>query len=152
MPLIRWQYCFWKSFVTCWGRSHNLNQYWLILKWSPRNELKWNTNRNTFVFINGNAFENIVFVMTAILSRGRRVKQRLNNCSMGSPNHFLLWPPCTNWQQKYQKYVLFLYENRIRRVPQPVSLWLHWRHKSVMASRIAGTSIVFPTLFSDKDG
>ena len=82
--------------VACWAPGHYLDQYWFIIKWSPRNVLKWNTNRNTKRSIHENAFANVVRELTTILSKGWWVKQRTNNCKMGSPNHFLLWPHFTN--------------------------------------------------------
>ena len=38
------------------------------------NKPQWNSNRNTKFFIHENAFENVVYEMVAILSRGRWVK------------------------------------------------------------------------------
>ena len=49
--------------------SHYLNQCWLIVNWTLRNKLQWNSSRNTKFFIHENAFENVVCEMVAILSR-----------------------------------------------------------------------------------
>ena len=49
--------------------SHYLNQCWIIDNWTPRNELRWNLNRNSYVFIQENPFENVVWKMASILSR-----------------------------------------------------------------------------------
>ena len=54
--------------------SHYLNQCWIIVNWILRNKLQWYLNQNTKVFIPKNAFENTVWEMVAILSRGRWVK------------------------------------------------------------------------------
>ena len=51
--------------------SHYLNQWWVIVNWTPVNKLQWNSNQNTKFFINENRFENVVCEMVAILSRGR---------------------------------------------------------------------------------
>ena len=49
--------------------SHYLNQCWNIVNWTSRNKLKWNVNRNSYIFIPDNPFENVVWKMAAILSR-----------------------------------------------------------------------------------
>ena len=48
---------------------HYLNQWWNIVNLTIRNEVQWNINRNSDIFIQGNAFENIVCEMSAMLSR-----------------------------------------------------------------------------------
>ena len=42
------------------------------------NKLQWNLNRNSFIFIQENAFENVVWKMTAILSRPQCVNTGLH--------------------------------------------------------------------------
>ena len=54
--------------------SHYLNQCWNSVKSTLRNKLQWNFNRNSYVFIKENAFENVVWKMAAILSRPQCVK------------------------------------------------------------------------------
>ena len=50
--------------------SHYLNQCWCgIVNWTPRNKLQWNRNRNSYIFIQENAFQIVVWKMAAILSR-----------------------------------------------------------------------------------
>ena len=49
--------------------SHYLNQCWDIVNWTLRNELQWNFNQNSYIFIQENAFENVVWKTVAILSR-----------------------------------------------------------------------------------
>ena len=46
-----------------------------ILNWTLRNKLQWNLNRNSSIFIQENAFENVVWKMAAILSRPQCVKR-----------------------------------------------------------------------------
>ena len=53
--------------------SHYLNQCWDIFNCTLRNELLWNFNQNTKLFVHENAFENIVYEMVVILPRGRWV-------------------------------------------------------------------------------
>ena len=48
--------------------SHYLNQCWNIVDWTLGNKLQWNLNRNSYIFIQENAFENVVWKMAAILS------------------------------------------------------------------------------------
>ena len=57
-----------------WAPSHYLNQCWNIVNSNLRNKLQWNNKQNSFIFIQENAFENVVCEMTAILSRPLCVK------------------------------------------------------------------------------
>ena len=45
----------------------------ILLVWTLRTKLMWNSNRNSYIFIQENAFENIVCEMSAILSRPQYV-------------------------------------------------------------------------------
>ena len=54
--------------------SHYLNQCWNIANWTLRNKLQWNLNRNSYIFIQENAFENVFWKMAAILSWPQCVK------------------------------------------------------------------------------
>ena len=56
-----------RQWLVAWSApSHYLNQCWHILNWNLRNKLQWNLNRNPFIFIQENAFENVVWKMAAI--------------------------------------------------------------------------------------
>ena len=48
--------------MTChWtAPSHYLNQWWSIVNWTFRNKPQWNFNRNSNIFIQENALENVV--------------------------------------------------------------------------------------------
>ena len=46
--------------------SHYLNQCWNIVNWTLRNKLQWNLKRNSYIFIQENAFENGVCEMASI--------------------------------------------------------------------------------------
>ena len=48
--------------------SHYLNQCWFISKWNLRNKLQWNSNKDSNIFIQENAFEFVVWKMAAIFS------------------------------------------------------------------------------------
>ena len=45
-----------------------MNQCWNIVNWSLRNKRQWNFNWNLYIFIEENAFENVVWKKAAILS------------------------------------------------------------------------------------
>ena len=51
--------------------SHYLNQCWVIVKWTPRNKLQCNFDKNKKRFSYKNVYENIVCELAAILFRGR---------------------------------------------------------------------------------
>ena len=61
----------------CAAPRHYLNQHWLIVNWTVRNKYRCNLNQNKNIFIQENAFENIVCEMTAILSRPQYVNLNL---------------------------------------------------------------------------
>ena len=72
------QQCFRQLLVAYSAPSHYLKQCWVIVNWNLsmlRNNLQWNFNQNTVLFIHENASENIVCKMVAILSRGRWVNR-----------------------------------------------------------------------------
>ena len=58
-----------------------------IVNWPLRNKLQWNFNRNLNIFIQENAFENVVCEMASILSRLQCVKL----ARMNSERNFELW-------------------------------------------------------------
>ena len=53
--------------------SYYLNQCWNIVNWTLRNKLQWNINQNSYIFIQGNASEN-VGKLADILSQSQCVK------------------------------------------------------------------------------
>ena len=53
--------------------SHYLNQSWDGAIWTFRNRTQWNFSRNSYIFIQENAFENVVWKMAANLSRSECV-------------------------------------------------------------------------------
>ena len=61
-------HCFSYWLVTWSAVSRYLNQYWIIVNWSFRNKFQWHFNRNSYIFLHENAFENVVWKMAAILS------------------------------------------------------------------------------------
>ena len=65
--------------LPCRHPSHYLNQSWNIIDWSLRNILQWNLNQNSYIFIQENAFENVVCKMASILSRPQWVKMSYHN-------------------------------------------------------------------------
>ena len=67
------------------GANNYLNQRWVNVNWILRKELQWNSNQNPKFFIHENASKNVICEMTAILSRGRWIKE------VGKQPHS---PPC----------------------------------------------------------
>ena len=55
------------------GAKLYLNQCWNIVNWTLGNKLQWNRNRNGYIFIQENAFENAVCEMVYILFRPQRM-------------------------------------------------------------------------------
>ena len=66
--------------VTWSTSSHYLNQCWNIVNSDIRNRLQWNLKRNSYIFIQENAFENVVCEMVTMLSRPQCVKMGPNPC------------------------------------------------------------------------
>ena len=56
--------------LTHWGRATHI----YVSNPTIRNKLKWNINRNSYIFIHENTFQMVVWEMAAILSRPRCVK------------------------------------------------------------------------------
>ena len=56
---------------------------WNIVNWTLRNKLQWNLNRNSYIFIQENTFEHVIWKMAAILSGTQCVK-----LSFGRLSHF----------------------------------------------------------------
>ena len=49
-----------RQWLVAWpAPSHYLNQRWNIVNWTLRNKLQWNLNRNLYIFIQENTFENV---------------------------------------------------------------------------------------------
>ena len=90
MPLCS---CDARPVLTHWGRmthicvwpalSHYLNQCWIIVNWNLKNKLQWNIKQNLCIFIQENAFENVVCKMAATL----------------------LWPQCVNSVEVSKSYL-----------------------------------------------
>ena len=59
-----------------------LNQCWNIVEWTLRSKCQWNHNLNSYIFIQENAFENVVWKMAAILSQPQCVNTHLHSCSV----------------------------------------------------------------------
>ena len=57
------------SNVACSATSHYLNQWLNILNCTLGNKVQWNFDRNLYIFVHENEFQNVVWKMVAILSR-----------------------------------------------------------------------------------
>ena len=77
--------------MTC---RHYLNQCWLIVKWTPGNKIQWNSNRNSIIFIEENAFQGrwvkSLWPGDAIWRQGSRstLVQAMAWC-LTAPSHYL---------------------------------------------------------------
>ena len=60
--------------------SHHLKQCWVIVNCTITNKLQRNFNQNTKLFIQKNAYENIVCEIAVIVSRGRSVTYIIPTC------------------------------------------------------------------------
>ena len=58
------------------AKTQSLNQCCMIINWTLGNKLQSNSIRNSNFFIQENAFDNGVWIMSAILSRPQCVKER----------------------------------------------------------------------------
>ena len=79
------------SKLTTTAPSHCLNQSRNLVNWTFRNKLQWNLNRNPYIFIPENAFENVVCKTATILSRPQCVKTFTSCCSISQA---LVTPSC----------------------------------------------------------
>ena len=87
--------------------SHYLNQCWNIVNLTLGNKFQWNLNRNWYIFIQENAFENVVWKMTP-MSRPQGVKNR--NPSIYLKKIVLIW----NRVMEVRGY--FMYQNILSHV------------------------------------
>ena len=67
--------------------SHCLIQYWFSVNWALRNKLQWYSYRHSIIFIDENAFENIVCDFPTKLSRGRWGKIHIPQCLINIVNY-----------------------------------------------------------------
>ena len=59
-----------RQWLVAWTTpSHYVNQCWNIVNWTFRNKLQWNFHRNSYIFIQESALENVVCETAPILSR-----------------------------------------------------------------------------------
>ena len=64
-----------RLWLVAWSASsHYLNQCWNVVNWTLRNNLQWNFNRNSNIFFQENAFQNVIWKIAAIMSRPQCVK------------------------------------------------------------------------------
>ena len=80
----------------CLAPSHYLNQWWNIVNCTLGNKVQWNFNRNLNIFIQENAYENVICRIVVILSRPQWVKNSTsllpgsgNNVTCSAAGHYL---------------------------------------------------------------
>ena len=72
--------------------SHYLNQCWLVVNWTPGNKFRWNSNRNSIIFIQKMHLKLSSAKMVAILSRGRGLVPHIYFWSPGHISHqAIIW-------------------------------------------------------------
>ena len=81
--------------IMAWSApNHNLNQCWNTINSKLKNKLQWNFNRNAYVIIHGNAFESVVCVLAAILSRPQCLSLHIIGSGNCVPSN---WWHATTW-------------------------------------------------------
>ena len=89
--------------------SHYPNQCWFIVNGTVRNKFQWKLNRNSNIFVNENALENVICEKVGILSKRRwdtgtgtvPGQQPWRICVNGLHETInSLWPSDVIWQQK----------------------------------------------------
>ena len=69
-----------RKWLVAWtAPSHYLNHCWNIVNWALRNKFQWNFNRNSNIFIQENALENVVCEMASILFRPQCVNSSITS-------------------------------------------------------------------------
>ena len=98
--------------------SHYLNQSWNIVNWNLRNKLEWNFQQNSYIFIQENAFENIVCEMVATLSEPQR-----GHISFPYELMSELWNVCCEYfgGKKLPNYVRVFQRKKKKKIS--ISLW-----------------------------
>ena len=72
----------------CLAGAKPLSECWNIVNWTLGNKLQWNFNQNLNIFIQENAFENVIWKMAAIWSRPQCVNELQQNGShLFRPQH-----------------------------------------------------------------
>ena len=114
------------STFVCWistvsAPSHYVNQYWNIVDWTPRNKLQWNFDKNLYIFIQENAFENVVckncghlvlasYVNSCLYAKSSPFGQLYGpRCPLSSKRPInlisLSLSPFGQWLQNYKQYI-----------------------------------------------
>ena len=76
----------------------NLNQFWHIVKWTPKNKLQRNSKLNWNIFIEKNAFQNVCRTMV-ILSRPQCVHGQANPWTNVDLSRASIHEAMTSYQQ-----------------------------------------------------
>ena len=96
-----------RQWLVAWpAPSHYLNQCWNILNWIHRNKFHWKLNRNLYIFIQENAFENVVWKMSAILSRPQCVNSVHAKSFLGSIEIYLYIISFLDSRHRWHRYLI----------------------------------------------
>ena len=99
--------------------SHYLSQCWNIVNWMLRIEFQWNINRNSNIFIQENALENVVCEMASILCRPQCVKDTLWMVQIRASYHYIINSLGLNFSEiltVIQTFSIFIQENALENV------------------------------------
>ena len=96
------------------GLAPVMNQCWNIVNSNLRNNLRWNFNRNSYIFIHENAFENVICEMAAILCDLKNRQMTLKNNKVPLLCYFKL---CASFHSHWQM------QTRVTR--QKHSIWVN---------------------------
>ena len=91
------------------GASHYLNQCWNIVNLAIWNKLQWNLKRNWYIFIQENAFENVVRKLAAILSPPQCIKYLVSNRVKKIIQFYLSYTPYFLWKAKHEGFCITVY-------------------------------------------
>ena len=82
--------------------SHYLNQHWNIVNLNLRNKLQWKFHRNSNIFIEENALENVVCKMASILSQTQSVDNKMTTVSL--MKYIFLCVKCCNFDLNFTEH------------------------------------------------
>ena len=92
--------------------SHYLNQCWLFVNLTNRNNIQWNFNRKWDRFIKKNAFENVICKLVTVLSRPQYISLLWPHdtilCHRSESSLFLVMACCQQWQPFFRHYFVNL--------------------------------------------
>ena len=123
-----------------------MNQYWRFVNWTSRNKIQWNFNRHLCIFIQENAFENVVRKTATILSRPHGVSNAAQCSSTAMCQANLRSSISTNVSMHYVLMCLGVVPEKCRyRFPHDdVIKWKHFPRYWLFVWGIHRSTVNFP--------